>query len=370
MKKEFILPALAAAAIITACHGKKNDSGAQPEPEIDVAQVVEDSVVLSTTLPGSLTAERTVDIVGRVNGQLLSQNYREGDLVKAGQVLYTIESTSYRDAVEQARAALATATSTYEYASAHYDAVKKALESDAVSKMEVEQAKSAMEQARASISNARAALETARKQLDYCTVRAPLTGYISASVYDVGSYIGGEGAPVTLATIYDNSDMVVHFAIDDDQYLAMVKELKADNPALGAVPLEFSDSLPHSYTGALSFVAPALSSSTGTLQLKCKVKNPYNELKPGMFVKVRLPYGVKARGLLVKDASIGSDQLGKYLYTINDSDKVVYTPIETGEVYRDSMRVVTSGVTPQTRYVTKALLKVREGMKIKPVMVK
>lgn len=369
MKKSIFLPVMAI-ALLTACHDKKNEAGTTETPSVDVAKVVEDSVIMYSTLPGSLAAERTVDIVGRVNGQLLSQNYTPGDLVQAGQVLYTIESTSYRDAVQQAQAALATANSTYEYASNHYEAVKKALESDAVSKMEVSQAKSAMEQAEASIANAKAALESARKQLSYCTVRAPFTGYISASKYDVGAYIGGEGAPVVMATLYDNAAMSVHFAIDDDQYLAMVGNLKAGNPELGNVPLEFADSLPHSYTGALYFVAPAISNSTGTLQLKCKVQNPYNELKPGMFVKVKLPYGIKTRAILVKDASIGSDQLGKYLYTVNDSDKVVYTPIQTGEIYRDSMRVVTSGVTPQTRYVTKALLKVRNGMKITPVTVK
>lgn len=369
MKKSIIIP-LTCAALLAGCHGRKTNNTPEETPPIDVANVVEDSVILYSVLPGNLAAERTVDIVGRVNGQLLAQNCKDGDLVQAGQVLYTIESTTYRDAVEQARAALSTANATYEYASSHYEAVKKALESDAVSKMEVEQAKSAMEQAKASIANSKAALEAASKRLSYCTVRAPFTGYISASKFDVGSYIGGEAAPVTLATLYDNAYMSVHFAIDDDQYLAMVENLKAGGKQLGQVPLEFADSLPHSYTGELYFVAPAISNSTGTLQLKCKVGNPYNELKPGMFVKVKLPYGFKTKAILIKDASIGSDQLGKYLYTVNDSDKVVYTPIQTGEVYNDSMRVVTSGLTPTSRYVTKALLKVRNGMKIKPVMVK
>lgn len=93
-----------AIALLTACHDKKNEAGTTETPSVDVAKVVEDSVIMYSTLPGSLAAERTVDIVGRVNGQLLSQNYTPGDLVQAGQVLYTIESTSYRDAVQQAQA--------------------------------------------------------------------------------------------------------------------------------------------------------------------------------------------------------------------------------------------------------------------------
>ncbi len=89
-----------------------------------------------------------------------------------------------------------------------------------------------------------------------------------------------------------------------------------------------------------------------------------------MYATVSLPYGTEPHALLVKDASIGTDQLGKYLYTVNDSDKVVYTPVEIGGLYRDSLRVITKGIAPDTRYVTSALLKVRDGMPVKPVTVK
>ena len=106
------------------------------------------------------------------------------------------------------------------------------------------------------------------------------------------------------------------------------------------------------------------------MELKCRIKNTYNELKPGMFVQVKLPYASTSDAILVKDSSIGSDQLGKYLYVVNDSNKVVYTPIKVGDVYQDSMRIVLSGLTPKSRYVTKALLKVRDGMTVKTRMTK
>ena len=100
------------------------------------------------------------------------------------------------------------------------------------------------------------------------------------------------------------------------------------------------------------------------------MKNIDNELKDGMYVTVSLPYGVNPKAVLVKDASIGTDQLGKYVYVVNDSNKVVYTPIKVGEVYQDSLRIVNEGLGPKDRYVTKALLKARDGMSVKPRMTK
>lgn len=352
---------------LTSC-GHKAATGDDAAPEtVDVATAVTDSVLLSSDYPGYLTADRTVSVVARVNGQILSKNFSDGQTVKAGQTLFTIEDTQYRDAVSRAEAALATARSEYDYASSHYEAVKRALESDAVSKMEVAQAESAVEQADAAIKSAQATLQTARRMLGYCTVTAPFDGQVSTANYDVGAYVGGEAQPVALTEIYDNTSMSVKFAIDDDRYLALVSAMEGhEQLELDSVPLQFSDSVPHTYTGQLTFIAPALNKSTGTLQLKCKVENPYGELKPGMFVTVSLPYQAKADAVLVRDASIGTDQLGKYLYVVNDSDRVVYTPVTVGETYDDTMRIVNSGIAAGQRYVTKAILKVREGMKVKP----
>lgn len=369
-KKHLILISLPV-TLLCSCHHKTAVADNAQAEAVDVAQVVTDSVLLTNSYPGYLSANREVEVVARVNGQILSKSYTGGQKVKAGQVLYTIESTTYRDEVTQAEAQLATAQSSYEYAQSHYEAVKRALESDAVSKMEVAQAESARDQALASIKNAKAALETARRMLGYCTVVAPFDGEMASSNYDVGAYVGGEGNPVALTTIYDNSTMTIKFSIDDDQYLALVKAMESgEDLNLDAVPISFSDSLPHTYTGTFAFISPAMNRNTGALRIECKVNNPYGELKPGMYVNVTLPYASESKALLVKDASISSDQLGNYIYTVNDSNKVVYTPVTLGQVCNDSMRIVTSGVDANSRYVTKALLKVREGMTINPRTVK
>lgn len=358
-------------AVSVACHHSKKES-AEQLPAIDVAQATTDSVTIHKEYPGYLTANQEVEMVARVSGYLTSKPSDPGAYVKAGTVLYTIESSQYADQVRQSQASLADAESTYKYASTHYAAMQKALQSDAVSQMEVLEAKNAMETAQASIENARAALRTASTMLGYCTVRAPFSGHISDTQFSVGDYLAGSASPVTLATIYDDASMNVTFTIDDSEF----DQINAanSNPDLRAdmkkIPLVFEQQLPHKYTADLSYIAPAIDKSTGSMVVKAKIENPYNELRSGMYCKIRMPQAVMSKATLIKEASIATDQLGKYIYVVNDSNRVVYTPIEVGELVNDTLRVVTKGVKPGDRYVTKALLKVRDGMEVDPKLVK
>lgn len=351
---------------VMGCSKSKKADATDEVPTIAVATPTVDSIVLHKTYPGIIYASDNAEVVGRVNGILLTQNYKSGQYVNKGAVLFTIESTKYRDAVQQAEAALATAQSQLEYATRNYEAMTEALKSDAVSQMEVIEAKSAKEQAAAAVKNAQATLSTARTNLSYCTVTAPLAGYVSSNTINPGGYVSGEGSPVTLCTIYDNSLMTAVFNIEDAQYEKMVGQQGGMNDDLYRnVPISFTDPLPHSYTADLFYQSPSVDTSTGTLTLKGHIKNIDNELKDGMYVTVSLPYGISPKAILIKDASIGTDQLGKYVYVVNDSNKVVYTPIKIGEIYQDSLRVVDEGLKPTDRYVTEALLTVRNGMEVR-----
>lgn len=359
--------------LISATSCKKTDKkDATAEiPEISVATPIIDSIVLHKTYPGLLGASDHADIVARVNGTLLAKHYEGGAYVKKGTPLFTIESTKYRDAVQQAQASLATAKSQLEYATKNYQALSEALKSDAVSQIEVVQAKANMDQAAASVKNAEAVLSQANLNLSYCTVKAPIDGFVSSSIPNIGEYISGEGSPVNLAHIYDNKKMTAVFNIEDAQYEEMIGQNGGMSHDLYRnVPIKFAQPLPHSYTANLTYQSPTINSSTGTLQLKGSIVNIDNELKDGMYITVELPYGVNPKAILIKDASIGTDQLGKYVYVVNDSDKVVYTPIKIGEIYQDSLRVVNEGLKPGDRYVTEALLSVRNGMTVKPTLTK
>ncbi len=221
----------------------------------------------------------------------------------------------------------------------------------------------------ASVADYDATLVSLCSNLAKCTVRAPISGYITLNEISAGNYVNGEAAPQKLATIYDNSLFDARFSIEDDRYRSLIGDGGGTSEAVYRdMPLIFSTPMPHAYTADLYYISPAVDSSTGSLLLSGTVRNIDNELKDGMYVKVSLPCGIEPHAVLVKDAALSTDQLGKYLYVVNDSDKVVYTPVTVGELYHDSLRVIEKGIRPGDRYVTLALLTVRNGMKVRPVV--
>ena len=356
--------------ILTCCKEKKSAGamGGMPTPEISVAKPIIKNVTLTKDYPGYLTTEKTVNLVARVNGTLQSTSYTAGGRVKQGQLLFVIEPTLYKDKVEQAEAALKTAQAQLEYARSNYSRMKEAVKSDAVSQIQVLQAESSVAEGVAAVNNAEAALSTAHTNLSYCYVRAPFDGTISKATVDVGSYVGGSLQPVTLATIYKDNQMYAYFNVADNQWLEMLMNNRQSAQELPKkIMVQLGKEGSEMYPATLDYLSPNVDLNTGTLTVRANFDNPQGILKSGLYVSITLPYGEADNAMLVKEASIGTDQLGKYLYLVNDSNIVRYRHIEIGQLIGDTLRQVTGGLSPQDRYVTKALMKVRDGMKIKPM---
>lgn len=354
--------------LLMACKEKKGMMGAMPTPEISVSKPIVKDITLTKEYPGYLTTEKTVDLVARVNGTLQNVAYTPGSRVKQGQLLFVIEPTIYKDNVTSAEAALKTAQAQLEYSRNNYSRMKEALKSDAVSKIQVLQAESSVAEGVAAVSNAEAALNTARTNLGYCYIRAPFDGTVSKTTIDAGSYVSGAAQPITLATIYKDNQMYAYFNVADNQWLGM---LLSDQQSAKNLPKEVTVRLGESgsstYPATLDYLSPNIDLNTGTLNVRANFNNPKGTLKSGAYVSITLPYGEAKQALLVKESAIGTDQLGKFLYIVNDSDIVHYRHIAIGQLIADTLRQVTGGLSAQDRYVTEALMKVREGMKVKPV---
>ena len=300
-----------------------------------------------------------------IRDRLQTIAYAPGSRVRQGQVLFQIEPTVYQDNVRQAEAALNTARANLEYAQSNYARMQEAAKTDAVSQIQVLQSKSDVATSLAAVSNAEAALNTARTNLSYCTVRAPFNGTISRNLADAGSYINGSVQPVTLATVYKDDHLYSYFNVADNQWLAMLLQQGDSIPKQVNVSLGKDGIL--NYPAQLDYLSPNVDLNTGTLNIRARLDNPKGILKSGLYVSITLPYGKQKNAILIPDASIGTDQLGKYVYVVNDSDIVHYRHIETGQLIGDSLRQIKQGLSPQERYVTKALMKVRNGMRINPV---
>ena len=357
-------------SVLTGCKEKK-DAGAMkgmPTLAISVAKPIVKDITLTKDYPGYLTTEKTVNLVARVNGTLQSVSYAPGGRVKKGQLLFVIEPTLYNDKVAQAEAELKTAQAQLEYARNNYSRMKEAVKSDAVSQIQVLQSESSVTEGVAAVSNAEAALSTARTNLGYCYVRAPFDGTISKSTVDVGSYVGGSLQPVTLATIYKDDQMYAYFNVADNQWLEMSMNNQQPTKDLPKkIMVQLGKEGTESYPATLDYLSPNVDLNTGTLMVRANFDNPQGVLKSGLYVSITLPYGEADHAILVKEASIGTDQLGKFLYAVNDSDIVHYRHFEIGQLINDTLRQVLGGLSPQERYVTEALMKVRDGMKIKPI---
>lgn len=354
------------AIVLSGCREEKTGTTMQQALPIAVSQPIVRSVTLTRDYPGYLDADATVQIVARVNGTLQSKNYTDGDKVKKGALLFTIDPTLYKNSVTQAEAALKSAEAAAEYAQNNYERMESAIKSDAVSKIELLKARSDVSTAEAAVDNARAALSTAKTQLGYCTIRAPFDGVVTASNYSAGNYIAGGAMPVTLATIYKEDRMYVYFNITDAQW---INKLRRPDVIGTEQQLTFSLSDDNfiTRTATMDYLSPTINLTTGTLRVRASVDNSDGMLKSGTYITVRLPYENIDSAMLVRDASIGSDQLGNYLYIVKSDSTVTKRHIKTGEIIDDTMRVVLSGLNRGEKYVTEALLKVQSGEKVIPI---
>lgn len=351
---------------IAGCKKEDDSDKHKPEEKVKVEFPEVRSVTLTENYPGNLVALKEVDIMARVDGIIKTVHVPSGSKVRQGQLLYSIEDSKYLDAVNQAKAELTIAESNNAYYIKQVSALEKAYQEQAVSEIELLQGQNNLQQSIAQIENCKATLSNAQTMLGYCQIRAPFDGTISLQAFDEGAYINGETNPVKINTIYNDDVLHAYISIPESQYLRMTENLSTQRLNLDSVLILFSEPLQHQYYSKINYSAPEVNPTTGTVTLRFNLDNTYGELKSGMYINVALPLGVDDKALLVKDASIGTDQAGKYLYLVNDSNRVVYTPIEVGQVYDDTLRIVNKGITDKSRYVVDALLKVRNGMKVIP----
>lgn len=352
---------------IAACHKENRVSENAMSLPVEVSTPIIKDVMLTREYPGYLEADATISIVGRINGTIIKKNFVEGGRVKKGDLLFVIEPTLYENNVKQAEAALQTAKAELDYAKSNYERMKVAIGSNAVSQIELLQAKSRVESGEAAIDNARAALSSAKTKLGYCYVKAPESGVVGLRNYPVGAYISGEMNPVELCKLYKDDIMYVYFDISDAQWLKKIERGK-NSIDQSLITFTMGDGKPFTWNAKIDYLAPDVNLSTGTLRVRAELDNKEGFLKPGSYINVILPYDDIKNALLISDASIGTDQLGKFIYVVTPTNKIEYRRIKTGEIIDDTLRLVTEGITPDEMYVTKALLKVRNGMSVSPVM--
>ena len=339
-----------------------------PAPEVSVANPLQKNVRRYYDMTGNTESVEAVDILARVEGFLEKVHFEDGQDVKKGDALFTIEQDVFKANVEQAEALLQSSIAERHRAQADLERVEKAVVSGAVSKQEVDLKQADRDIAVASVANAEAVLKQAELQLSYTTVTSPVTGRVSRRFVDVGNLVSPtQNTLLTRVVSFD--PMYVYFNISERLLSQILRksgqtdEERRNSNAKMMIGLSGERDFP--YEGTIDFIDNRVDETTGTVQLRGEVPNKNRFLYPGMFVRIRIPSRQETPSLLVHEKAIGTDLGGKYIWTVDEDNVVGRSYVTPGLLY-DDMRVITEGLEATDRYIYKGIQRARPGMPVTP----
>jgi RND family efflux transporter MFP subunit len=355
--------------LLSGC-GEKNTYVAPPPPTVTVASPVRQPVTYYARYTGQTEAVESVEIRARVEGYLQSVHFSDAAPVKKGDLLFVIDPRPYQARLDEAQAELAMRQAELRLAEATLKRKESAFEDQAVSEVEVIEARALKDQAEATIAAARAAIETARLDLSYTRIVAPLSGRIGRKLVDVGNLVGASEKTL-LATIVSVDPVYVYFNVNERDLLEFQKQHPGHpGPTNGngntPIFLGLSNETDYSFEGRVDFTDNRIDPETGTIQVRGRLANPEGILLPGLFARVRIPVRNSEDSLLVPEQALGIDQKGYYLLAVNPENLVEYLPVTVGPLV-EGLRVIESGVKADDRIVVNGLQRARPGITVNPV---
>lgn len=347
---------------------------ASPEPvrpTVTVAAVHREELVEWDEFTGHTVAAETVEVRPRVSGHLEEVGFQSGQLVKQGDVLFTIDPRWHKAAFEQAAAELERAKVRLQNAEREAKRTAQLLATKAVSTEEAEARESRFFEAKAALLAAEASRDTARLDLEHTAVRAPISGRVSRALVTPGNYVSGvPGAATVLTTIVSVDPIHVYADVDENSLLklnALAAAKKSGGDANGIVPVELQlsdeDGFPH--RGHIESFDNRLDPHTGSILLRAVIPNPEARIVPGLFARIRIPGSAAYPAVLVDENAIGTDQAHKFVLTLTETNTVAYRPVKLGPSV-GGKRVIRSGLDAGERVVVAGLQRVRPGMPVTP----
>jgi RND family efflux transporter MFP subunit len=304
-----------------------------------------------------------------VQGFVQEINYRDGDFVKKGTVLFVIEPESYRLKLQQAQAAEAGAQAALKQAEAEFQRQTELTSRQVASKAALDNATGARDSAQASLKQAEVNTRLAAINVDYTQVTAPFDGVVTARQVSLGELVGA-GQPTVLATIVQSDPIYVNFSVSerDVQRIREAMARRGMTPAQArAIPVEagLQSESGYPHHGTLEYLAPTVNQATGTMTVRAIFANNPRVLLPGYFVRIRIPGPAPLPGLLVPDVALGSDQGGRYLLVVAPDNVVEQRKVEVGPLVAD-LRVIESGLKADDRVIIGGALRAVAGQKVDP----
>jgi len=338
---------------------------APPATPVSAAEVVSQDVAAWNEFSGRLEAVDRVDVRARVSGAVQAVHFREGSLVKAGDLLVTIDPAPYQAEVARVEAQVAAAQARVTYTQSEAQRAKALWEDRAIAKREFDERDNAAREAAANLRAAQAALQSAQLNLGYTQVRAPVAGRVGRIEVTTGNLVAaGAGAPV-LTTLVSVSPIYASFDADEKIVGQALAALPADRRGLEKIPVEMANGGGETQTGRLQLVDNQVDAKSGTLRVRAVFDNKDGRLLPGQFAKLRMGQARNAPALLVNERAVGTDQDKRYVIVVGEGNRAEWRGVTLG-AHVNGLRVVTSGLKGGERIVVGGVQRVRPGSVLAP----
>lgn len=336
--------------------------------EYGVRTLTTSSTTLNNTYPATIRGKQDIEIRPKISGFITRLCVDEGSVVHKGQVLFEIDAVQYAEAVRQASAAVNVAKAQVATARLTYNSKKELRRQNIIGDFDLQTASNTYASARASLVQAEASLVSARQNLSYCHVTSPSNGVVGSIPYRVGSLVSSSSAQA-LTTVSNIDEMYVYFSMTEKQLLSMTRQAGNANNALKTFPpvqLKLADGSMYSQTGKVSTVSGVIDQTTGTVNIRADFKNPKHLLKSGGSGSIVIPY-VANSIIMIPQSAVSELQDKKYVYIVNNDNKVKYSPITVADLDDGQNYIVTSGLKAGDKIVTQGIASLQDGMQIKPI---
>jgi RND family efflux transporter MFP subunit len=365
------IPAATLLLVLAGCNQSQQQAGGPPPPAVTVAKPVQRTVIDQDEYVGRFAAVDSVEIRSRLSGYLSDIHFKDGQMVKQGDLLFTIDRRPFEIALEQMRANLAQARANLAFTEADLARGQSLLTNKTITEQAYDQRTQAKAVATASVTAQEAMVHSAELDLDqYSQLRSPIDGRIGDRRVAAGNLVtGGAGANTTLlATVVSVDPIRFEFTFDEQSYLRYVRYASASKEVAalnGNVPvsLELIDENEFKHIGKIDFVDNAINTSTGTIRGRAVFDNADGIFTPGMFGRLRVPGSPPYTALLVPDAAIGSEQVRKYVLVVDDSGMVHQKYVTLGQL-DGGLRVIKDGLDANDRVIVNGLMRARPGIKV------
>ncbi|HXW23402.1 MAG TPA: efflux RND transporter periplasmic adaptor subunit [Xanthobacteraceae bacterium] len=361
------------APLLAACGNAPAPAAAPPPPQVTVAKPVQRTIVDQDEYVGRFTAVDSVEVRSRLSGYLQAVHFTDGQMVKKGDLLFTIDRRPFQIVLDQARANLAQAKANLAFTQADLARGQQLVRDKTITEQTFDQRTQAAHVAEAAVAANEALVHQAELDYaEYSEIRAPVDGRIGDRRVSPGNLIPGglTGTTTLLATIVSIDPIRFEFTFDEAAYLRYQRMAGtgsdvANRGAASAVKLKLLDEPTFTHDGRMDFVDNAISQTSGTIRGRAVFANPTGLFTPGMFGRIQVPGSPQYTAMLVPDVAIGTEQARKFVLAV-DADNVARMKYVTLGQAIDGLRVVKDGLSPDDRVIVDGLMRVRAGGKVTP----